>query len=757
MRTVNPEPCLFFLARSALCALLAILPLTARRTSAQCVDYRTRLHRVGYCEAPNDANDLTIRGTYAYGAHGNSGIGIYSIADPANPTLLGTVDTPGYARRLSLVGSHLFVADASGVAVLSLANPVSPALVASVALPLEPPYFDLAAVGDYVYVLSIGGLITLHVSNPANPVVVSTYADIDGSLVGITDYGAYLFIGDENILTEDHDLHVFSLANPAEPALAASVESFLSSWSALWRMDAADGRLLINYGQAGTTVVGIADPLHPVPSNRGTGSDACVAIRGNTAFLGGWGLTSARFSPSNAPKPDGSLKTLYQTGGMAIGSGFAYCLEGRYQSPTGAFEVFDISDPLGIKPLGNLELAGTTTGIALSGSHAFLASGGMGLRVTDITDPGEPVLVTTLETPGYLYDVESAGNYLVGSEGESGVRIFDLSNPAAPAMIGVADTPTYAYRAAVVGSLAFVADAETGLAVIDFAKPSAPTLIGSVVTSGRARDVAITGDRALVVGTNGPNGFVQAIDVSNPASPVALGSLAVQGQVLGIATVGSLAYAAVSGTTDGAVVVIDFSDPDLPVQIARIETTLMGASIAVKESTLFLVGSSESVEAFQVYDLLPNPEEPRLLGTSGEALSSAGYVGIAISETLIGITGNTNAITLLPAPCSPSAGIAGAVGASSAFRLGVPHPNPMGAITTVRLERATSGRVFLGVFDVAGRRVAALENSWLPAGSGEWAWTGRDDRGGLVPTGAYFLRAQVDDHVGPGQRIVLVR
>ncbi|MBK7772217.1 MAG: T9SS type A sorting domain-containing protein [bacterium] len=68
------------------------------------------------------------------------------------------------------------------------------------------------------------------------------------------------------------------------------------------------------------------------------------------------------------------------------------------------------------------------------------------------------------------------------------------------------------------------------------------------------------------------------------------------------------------------------------------------------------------------------------------------------------------------------------------------EPNPFDAGTLIRWNLPASARVRVGVFDVSGRRVAALLDAERPAGEGIVHWDARDDRGSAVPAGVYFVR-----------------
>ncbi|HET9233628.1 MAG TPA: SMP-30/gluconolactonase/LRE family protein [Candidatus Eisenbacteria bacterium] len=67
-------------------------------------------------------------------------------------------------------------------------------------------------------------------------------------------------------------------------------------------------------------------------------------------------------------------------------------------------------------------------------------------------------------------------------------------------------------------------------------------------------------------------------------------------------------------------------------------------------------------------------------------------------------------------------------------------PNPFTASTTVTFELPQAEDVHLRVFDVQGRLVASLEESYQPAGRHEATWNGLDMSGQRVKPGAYFIR-----------------
>ena len=135
---------------------------------------------VASLDTPGYAADLAVLGNITILADGLAGVAIVDTADPLRPRLLQQVDTPGDARAVAVEGEWLAVADGPvGLAVVNLVNPASPALTGStplgsaaraVAVANGVAYVGLAN-GALVAVDLLTGLERVRYSLPGNPVV----------------------------------------------------------------------------------------------------------------------------------------------------------------------------------------------------------------------------------------------------------------------------------------------------------------------------------------------------------------------------------------------------------------------------------------------------------------------------------------------------------------------------------------------------------------------------------------------------------
>jgi hypothetical protein len=94
-------------------------------------------------------------------------------------------------------------------------------------------------------------------------------------------------------------------------------------------------------------------------------------------------------------------------------------------------------------------------------------------------------------------------------------------------------------------------------------------------------------------------------------------------------------------------------------------------------------------------------------------------------------------------------------GLPAANRLDSPYPNPFNPATNIRFELTARSPVRVRIFDAQGRMVRDLVREVYPAGRHEVAWNGRDDQGGSVSSGVYFVRFEADGTVGTKKMTLL--
>jgi hypothetical protein len=120
-------------------------------------------------------------------------------------------------------------------------------------------------------------------------------------------------------------------------------------------------------------------------------------------------------------------------------------------------------------------------------------------------------------------------------------------------------------------------------------------------------------------------------------------------------------------------------------------------------------------------------------------LTSAAYGATAITYQY-DASGNITRIEVVDATIVGQ--VDGALGLPLTFGLSEARPNPAPGAATVAYQMPRESDVRIDLFDVTGRRVRTLVRDRRPGGFYAALWDGRDDGGGDVASGVYFLRMQ---------------
>jgi hypothetical protein len=148
-----------------------------------------------------------------------------------------------------------------------------------------------------------------------------------------------------------------------------------------------------------------------------------------------------------------------------------------------------------------------------------------------------------------------------------------------------------------------------------------------------------------------------------------------------------------------------------------------------------------------------------VLGANDTA--NVNYPALGSNVNVVGVvhyTTNTSSPSFRVAPRSPAditfpatAGVGGSTPTTLSFSV---YPNPARSMT-VSFALPKAADVQLGVYDIAGRRVALLASGSMPAGPYQKVWKGLDDKGNKVNTGMYFYRLRAGDEVRTLRTILL--
>jgi hypothetical protein len=269
------------------------------------------------------------------------------------------------------------------------------------------------------------------------------------------------------------------------------------------------------------------------------------------------------------------------------------------------------------------QVGGPTQGVAVQGHYAYV---GVGLRLVtlDISNPADMREVgVTPPFPHFVEDVAVSGTLAYVAAGGSGLRVVDISNPVLPTEVGAWDSRGYANGIAVAGSIAYLADGPYGLRVVDVSKPSQPVEVGSAYPVNYAFKVAVQGRVACIAAAGA--GILIA-DVTDPRHPVEVGSLSTGGYAYGVAVAGGSAYVA-----DGweGLKIVSVTDPDRPVLAGTYKTPGWAFGVVVADNKAYVADAFGGLRVIDVRDASRPVEVAQSAMPDGNAANVAVADGVA--------------------------------------------------------------------------------------------------------------------------------
>lgn len=229
----------------------------------------------GSYDTPGSAKSVDVKGKYLYVADDTSGLEIFDVSDPTSPLLVGSYNTSGNSLAVKVQDRYAYVADSGGqLAVIDVSNPASPALMTTGGYQGYSVY-DVQLSGKYAFIATGGGIAMMDISDPASIVSVAVETLTGANISQISVSGNYVYGSDSSHNT----IYIFSTGGLDVPSLqagSAEVSSLISRGDIL-----GDGNLFIS----GAFSAGIAG-IH----SRGTISAYVATTTGNpvaATFMGG--------------------------------------------------------------------------------------------------------------------------------------------------------------------------------------------------------------------------------------------------------------------------------------------------------------------------------------------------------------------------------------------------------------------------------------------------------------------------------------
>jgi hypothetical protein len=281
---------------------------------------------------------------------------------------------------------------------------------------------DATVSGAYAYVADFrDGLRILDVSNPRTPTWLGSY-DTTGPGWEAVCKGSYAYLADYK-----DGLVIVDISDPGAPT---GVGSSLQAAGA-YGLRVAGGYAYVASISQGLRIVDVSNPAAPeLVGAHAMRMAQRVDLAGSYAYLVGTdGLEIFDVRTPTAPTRVGGWSSPYDSRDVAVAGTYAYTAE-VHPGPISIaiLRIIDISNPAAPSLVGSYEKAGRGYGgygVAVLGSHAFLAAGAAGLHIIDVSQPSDPVLVSAHEgtVDGFGISVQAPHVYIADNLAR-GVFIF---------------------------------------------------------------------------------------------------------------------------------------------------------------------------------------------------------------------------------------------------------------------------------------------------------------------------------------------
>lgn len=533
---------------------------------------------------------------------------VVDASDPGAPALASSTTGFGVSADLLLqrrgATRYCFVAGSTGLKSLSLANPAAPSLLSTLnTLPGSPR--GLTARGDTLFVIAGGyGLHAIDTSNPGTPALLDSEPLAASQLVEVAIDGSRLAVA-----AHADGVYLFDVADAADPQLVTQLSVDLGAGSLTVKGARIAGALLFCAVDATGLVVYDITNL-AAPQLLGTdGGDWYnfdgLALDGDRAYLNYWDGAAAGVQLFDIATPAAPIW-------LGSTEGFDYCraVDIRHD-PIAGDVVFTATGHMGVFAHelvgGELQRRGqlpvlNTWAVTARGSAVYIASASEGFTISDFSDLDAPVEIGSLGL-GLCRDVQVVGDIAYVAVFGEGLATVDISDPAQPVLLDQVSGGYQTVGLDVSGQLVATADRSAGVNLWNVSDPSDIQFLGTVLGGGTAViDVAFRhGDNLLYAAA----GAVRVVDIANPQLPVALGSFSTAAQGLEIGPDGAL-YVARNGAGLSA---FDLSDPLAPVSVASYDTADNAYAVATAPG-LACVADYSALIAFRTGDSTAAPATP---------------------------------------------------------------------------------------------------------------------------------------------------
>lgn len=443
--------------------------------------------------------DVEVNGSLAC-AVSDDNVRVFNIASPTAPVLTGTyvAHSPGL---IAMTGNLVLVPEPGlGCKIVSLANPANPTLVGNA--PCNGDYlWSVSASGTKAYVGGYHSLHVIDITAAAAPVSLASLSSSDINPRGTVITGTKLCAADWGGVAQ------WNVTNPASPIKTSRLSTFGSvSDVAIFGTTA-----YVTSWTEGLWIYDTTNPSEPllrshVPIDGGIYE---IAVQGGYVYLAAAiHAAGSRILIYNVTNPQTPVLVANQT--IAGTGDFAYgvCRSGSnlYVATFAGLRIMNVANPANPVWLSYISIPGGGYDVAVSGSVAAVASDTYAVHFLNVANPSAPVLASTIVENTYLNEIALVNGIATVGIGFGELERYNVSNPAQPIALPGAVFGGYSNDLAVSGSTVWVANEGLGIREVDFSG-GVGVPVASYGSSMNTQEIAVAG-HVIAVGDGGCGFFL---------------------------------------------------------------------------------------------------------------------------------------------------------------------------------------------------------------------------------------------------------
>lgn len=428
---------------------------------------------------PGYVYGVTVVGDRCYAISSYNGLHVVAVADSSAPALETTVDFGDDCNGIATDGALLFVGQ-TGITVLSLADPANPEVVGGDHWSGNYGAKAMVCIGDHIYSAASGmGLVVSEIGNGTSPQPLGSAAlpstpneGYNTQAVSVALRGDYAYVGRSGWEPTAGDMRGLQAMDIAD-ATAPSLLGYLDLPAYPMDIVTAGDWAYVALQDSGLLAVSLADPANPVRGMRLelNGDDGrCIAFYdATTLVVGGYNrVYTVDIGTPGAPAILGSVVAAasYWIEDVAVQGDRAYVACDNY-----GLQIVNLANLGSPALMGNIDIFSfPCNSVAVKGDYAFVHEDydEDELLVVDVSNPNSPSQVTRMNVPDGLSGghLHLSDDTLWYAASWSGVWLIDISNPALPAFLGGAPTLSSPRIAIPRGEYIYAADGNAGLTIL---------------------------------------------------------------------------------------------------------------------------------------------------------------------------------------------------------------------------------------------------------------------------------------------------